>query len=90
MTNAKLSWSDRSGLTAALAVCLGSGLMAKIAEMRAKNERALSVTRPPTPMGPIRNPPIIGPMNWATLNAIEFSPMALTMLRRGTRRGYTV
>ena len=41
-------------------------------------------------MGPIRNPPIIGPTNWATLKDIEFRPMALTIARAGTSRGYTV
>ena len=41
-------------------------------------------------MGPMRKPPIIGPMNWATLNDIEFKPIALTMARLGTSRGNTV
>jgi hypothetical protein len=89
-TKAKLSCNERSGPTGAFARRLGSGLETKMAWISARNDSALRVTRPPTPMGPIRKPPIMGPTNWATLKAIEFRPMALTIARAGTRRGYTV
>ena len=58
--------------------------------MSARKDTAFRVTRPPAPMGPMRNPPIIGPTNWATLKDMELSPIALTIARAGTSRGYTV